>query len=102
VISQLRFFIGARTHSTIAALSSEVPTVSIAYSVKARGINRDLFGNEDMVLPTPDVSSASLWSSLDWLLREENSLRALLAVRVPELRRVARAAAAGISDVFVN
>jgi colanic acid/amylovoran biosynthesis protein len=102
VISQLRFFIGARTHSTIAALSSEVPTVSIAYSVKARGINRDLFGSEDMVLPTPQVSAVSLWSSLDWLLREEGSLRALLAVRVPELQTLARAAAARISDVFVN
>lgn len=102
VIGQLRFFIGARTHSTIAALSSEVPTVSIAYSVKARGINRDLFGSEDMVLPTPEVSETSLWSSLDWLLREENSLRALLARRVPELQTVARAAAARISDVFVN
>lgn len=102
VIGQLRFFIGARTHSTIAALSSEVPTVSIAYSVKARGINRDLFGSEDMVLPTPEVSEASLWSSLDWLLREESSLRALLARRIPELQTVARAAAARISDVFVN
>ena len=44
VISQLRFFVGARTHATIAALSSGVPTISISYSVKARGINRDLFG----------------------------------------------------------
>ena len=102
VISQLRFFIGARTHSTIAALSSAVPTVSVAYSVKARGINRDLFGNEDMVLPTPDVSASSLWSSLDWLLREESSLRTLLTVRVPELRAAARTATAGISKVFAN
>jgi len=102
VVSHLRFFIGARTHSTIAALSSEVPTVSIAYSVKARGINKDLFGSEDMVLQTPDVSAASLRASLAWLLREEGSLRALLAVRIGELQAIARAAAARISDVFVN
>jgi colanic acid/amylovoran biosynthesis protein len=102
VISHLRFFIGARTHATIAALSSGVPTVSIAYSVKARGINRDLFGSEEMVLQTPDVSAASLQKSLTWLLREEDALRALLAVRIGQLQGAARDAAARLSDVLVN
>ena len=102
VISYLRFFIGARTHATIAALSSGVPTVSIAYSVKARGINRDLFGNEDLVLQTPDVSAQSLQKSLEWLLREESELRALLARRIAEFQTAARVATARISDVFVN
>lgn len=102
VISKLRFFIGARTHATIAALSSGVPTVSIAYSVKARGINRDLFGNEDMVLQTPDVSAQTLQNSLDWLLREQDSLRSRLANRVGELQATARHAATRIADVLVN
>lgn len=96
VISQLRFFIGARTHSTIAALSSGVPTISIAYSVKARGINRDLFGNEDMVLQTPDVSAASLGAALERLLQGESVLRATLARRVAELQSMARSATARI------
>lgn len=100
VISQLRFFVGARTHATIAALSSGVPTVSIAYSVKARGINRDLFGNEDMVLPTPDVSASTLRASLEWLLREEDALRAVLATRVGELQAAARTAAARLEHVL--
>jgi colanic acid/amylovoran biosynthesis protein len=100
VIGKLRFFIGARTHSTIAALSGGVPTVSIAYSVKARGINRDLFGNEDAVLPTRDVSEQSLRKSLEWLLREEHSLKAVLASRVPQLRAEAQNAAARLSGVL--
>lgn len=99
VIGQLRCFIGARTHATIAALSSGVPTVSIAYSVKARGINRDLFGNEDMVLPTPDVSAATLRAALAWLLREEDALRGVLSTRVGELQAVARTAVARLADV---
>lgn len=102
VISHLRLFIGARTHATIAALSSGVPTVSIAYSVKARGINRDLFGHEAMVLQTPDVSAASLRQSLGWLLQEEVALREQLAVRVRDLQQAARAAAARLSDMFVH
>lgn len=47
VISRLRFFVGARTHATIAAYSSCVPTLTLGYSVKARGIARDLFGTEE-------------------------------------------------------
>lgn len=97
VISQLRFFIGARTHSTIAALSSGIPTVSIAYSVKARGINRDLFGNERAVLPTTEVTADSLQQSLDWLLREERSLQETLARRIPQLQDEAKQAAARVS-----
>lgn len=51
-ISKCRFFIGARTHSTIAAYSSNVPTLVVGYSVKARGIAKDLFGSIDgYVLP---------------------------------------------------
>lgn len=102
VISQLDFFIGARTHATIAALSSGVPTISIAYSVKARGINRDLFGSEEMVLQTPDVSALSLRKAMDWLVQEEHRLRDTLAHRMDELRAMARAAAARISEQLVH
>lgn len=46
-ISQCDFFVGARTHSTIAAYSSCVPTLVIGYSVKASGIAKDIFGVDD-------------------------------------------------------
>lgn len=89
IISKLRFFIGARTHATIAALSSGVPTVSIAYSVKAIGINKDIFGNENPILKTPNLSNLTLRSSLEWLLSEEDSLRDILALRIPQLQDAA-------------
>lgn len=100
VISHLRYFIGARTHATIAALSSGVPTVSIAYSVKARGINRDLFGDESAVLHTPDVSRTTLCERLEWLQREEVRIKAVLARRVPQLQDEARKAAARVSGLL--
>jgi colanic acid/amylovoran biosynthesis protein len=90
VISQLRFFIGARTHATIAALSSGVPTVSIAYSVKAKGINKDIFGNEDPVLETPKVSAETLSLAVDWLFENEAELKEKLSLRVPELQQSVR------------
>ncbi|MDC0429245.1 polysaccharide pyruvyl transferase family protein [Phycisphaerales bacterium] len=37
-IAQCDWFSGARMHPTIAGLSSEVPTLNLAYSIKARGV----------------------------------------------------------------
>lgn len=60
IISQCNFFVGARTHATIAAYSSCVPTLVVGYSVKARGIARDLFGTEEgYVLPVQKLHNAS-------------------------------------------
>ncbi len=87
VISSCRFFIGARTHATIAALSTGVPTISIAYSIKARGINRDLFGHERYVLDTATVSADTLRESLQCLEQDESTIRQHLAARLPEWRR---------------
>lgn len=56
IISKCKVFVGARTHATIAAYSSGVPTLSISYSVKARGIARDLFGDENgMTVPVEEI-----------------------------------------------
>ncbi len=81
VISQLRFFIGARTHATIAALSSAVPTISISYSVKAKGINKDLLGELPVILPTPQLSASSLLSRFDYLIENENRIKSLLTAK---------------------
>lgn len=57
IISNCKMFVGARTHATIAAYSTGVPTLSIGYSVKARGIARDLFGSEEgMTISIKDIS----------------------------------------------
>ena len=98
VISQLRFFIGARTHATIAALSSGVPTLSIAYSVKAKGINQDLFGDMPIVLPTPDLSATTLMAGLDYLRTNETELKAILDRKLPQLRERVASAAQGIRE----
>jgi polysaccharide pyruvyl transferase WcaK-like protein len=44
LIGQCEALIGTRTHATIASLSQRIPTVSIAYSRKAYGIMRDIYG----------------------------------------------------------
>ncbi|WP_027469080.1 polysaccharide pyruvyl transferase family protein [Deefgea rivuli] len=90
LISKCHYFIGARTHATIAAFSTLVPTISIAYSVKAKGINNDLFGDSTYVLDTPDVSFDSLVSSLQLLEKNDAIMREKLSLSVPIMRERAR------------
>lgn len=56
-IARCRFMVAARTHASIAAYSTQVPTLVVGYSVKARGIARDIFGDEeDYVIPVQSLS----------------------------------------------
>lgn len=50
IISQCRFFIGARTHSMIAAYSTAVPALALSYSIKSRGLAKDLYGDETLAI----------------------------------------------------
>lgn len=55
-IARCRFMIAARTHASIAAYSEQVPTLVVGYSVKARGIAKDIFGNEEnYVIPVQSM-----------------------------------------------
>ena len=84
-IARCRFFIGARTHSTIAAYSSLVPTLVVGYSVKARGIAADLFGTwENYVLPVQSLSrEGELIDGFEWLKNREAAVKARLRKVMP-------------------
>ena len=84
-IARCRMFIGARTHATIAAYSSCVPTLVLGYSVKSRGIARDLFGTEEnYVIPVQGLTdSNALADGFDWLLENESENRKHLARVLP-------------------
>lgn len=85
-IARCRMFIGARTHATIAAYSSCVPTLVLGYSVKSRGIARDLFSSEEhYVIPVQGMTdSNALTDGFDWLLEHESSIRDHLVQVMPE------------------
>ena len=84
-IARCRMFIGARTHATIAAYSSCVPTLVLGYSVKSRGIARDLFGTEEnYVLPVQQLPDAdALARGFDWLLANEARIHSHLERIIP-------------------
>jgi len=84
-ISRCRMFIGARTHATIAAYSSCVPTLVVGYSVKARGIAQDLFGTDDnYVLPVQKLENKEeLIGAFVWLAKQEETMRSHLESIMP-------------------
>lgn len=90
VISRCRFFMGARTHSTIASLSMGIPTISIGYSMKAEGINMDIFGNKDLLVDVKNFSASILSEKMEILQRKENNIKATLELAIPGMREMAR------------
>jgi polysaccharide pyruvyl transferase WcaK-like protein len=76
-ISNCRFFLGARTHATIAAYSTEVPTIAIGYSMKAKGIAKDIFGSfENYVCPVQNFENENeLIRSFNWLVENEELIK---------------------------
>lgn len=84
-ISRCRFFIGARTHATIAAYSTCVPTLVIGYSVKAKGIAKDIFGTyKNYVLPVQSLSNKDdLINAFEWMKDNEDGIRKHLIEFMP-------------------
>lgn len=93
-ISKCRFFVGARTHATIAAYSSSVPTLVAGYSVKSIGIARDIFGtDEGYVVNTKGIETDKvLVNAFKRIYENEKSIRTHLIEKMPEYIKAAYAA----------
>lgn len=86
-IARCRFFIGARTHATIAAYSTLVPTLVVGYSVKAKGIAKDLFGTyENYVVPVQSLKHPDeLTKAFVWLQDNEITIKDRLKSVIPTM-----------------
>lgn len=76
-IARCRFMVVARTHASIAAYSEQVSTLVVGYSVKARGIAKDLFGtDENYVIPVQSLQKEDeLVKKFQWLQVHEKEIR---------------------------
>lgn len=88
VISLCRFFVGARTHSMIAAYSSGVPALALSYSIKSLGIAKDLFGtSEGFTLPREILKEEGiLVNSFSRLMAKEHEIRMRYAEMLPSYK----------------
>lgn len=90
-ISRCRFLVAARTHATIAAYSTDVPTLVVGYSVKSRGIAKDLFGTDkNYVLPVQQFEKPEdLTNNFSWIMEHEQEQIDRLRQIMPEYKQKA-------------
>lgn len=84
-IARCRFMVAARTHASIAAYSECVPTLVVGYSIKAKGIAEDIFGEwHNLVLDVHQLSQETqLSDAFDYLIENEQFLRTYLQSKMP-------------------
>lgn len=85
IIGQTNFFIGARMHSCIAALSQGVPCIGIAYSSKFYGVFQSV-SFEDWVVDARVLTSQQLIDKIILLFQKRDKVRIMLAQEAEKAR----------------
>lgn len=100
-IARCKAFVGARTHSTIAAYSSCVPTLVLGYSMKSKGIAEDLFGtSEGFVVPVGELKDENaLAVQLDAILKNCGEIEERLQKLMPAYQSKAAGAVAKLYEL---
>lgn len=100
LIARCAVFAGTRTHSTIAALSSCTPTLSLSYSVKAVGINQDIFGHQEFCKSVKTITSEDFAGTLEAMLANADGLRKELEATMPNIKARARSAGPLLANIL--
>lgn len=88
LISRCRFFIGGRTHAVISAYSTCVPTIALGYSIKSRGIAKDIGLSDKLVVNSKVIKDNNeLLESFCYLLDNEKHIKEHLCTVMPEYRQ---------------
>ena len=84
-IKKCKIFVGARTHATIAAYSNCIPTLVVGYSIKSKGIAKDLFGTyNNYVIPVEELKeNNSLSNSFKYIEKNYNNIKKQLEKVIP-------------------
>ncbi len=86
IIGTCDFFIGARMHSCIAALSQCIPAVGVAYSKKFIGVYSSI-GVNDLVLDARKLESTSMITQIDHLFQKRNEYKTILQNKLPTIKQ---------------
>lgn len=85
IIGQCDFFIGSRMHSCIAALSQNIPTVSIAYSKKFFGV-METIDAESLVADPCKENKNEIINIIAKSFDQRDSIREKLKQKMPEVK----------------
>ena len=84
IISKCKFFIGGRTHAVISAYSTCIPTIALGYSIKSKGIAKDLELNEKLIVnANAQNSKLNLLNSFTYLMDDYQNIKDTLFSIMP-------------------
>lgn len=90
VISKCHSFIGARTHAVISAYSTCVPAIALGYSIKSKGIAKDLHLPDELVVDTVhEIKPGQLLKSFLYLEANYSTIKSHLQEIMPAYRKKA-------------
>ena len=88
VISKCWCFVGGRTHAVVSAYSTCVPAIALGYSIKSRGIAKDLNQPEQLVIDcVSDIKPNCLVDSFKYLASNYDNLKQNLETIMPDYRK---------------
>ena len=101
VISKCSFAVVARTHASIAAYSTCVPTLVLGYSVKSQGIATDIFGtSENYVLPVDKITKGDeIPQAFQWIMDHEDNIKQHYSLMMSEYIKKAYIAADSLRKI---
>lgn len=86
IISKCDIMIASRTHASIASYSLSIPTLVIGYSVKSKGIAKDIFGTYDKyVISYKDLTKDNMLNNFKWLLKNKASIKKHMEEVIPSM-----------------
>lgn len=93
IISKCDIMIASRTHASIASYSLQIPTLVIGYSVKSKGIAKDIFGTyEKYVISYKDLTERNIINNFKWLLDNKEDIKKHMQKVIPTMVRKASTA----------
>lgn len=88
IISNCKMFVGGRTHAVISAYSTCVPAIALGYSIKSRGIAKDLGLSENLVVDSKHIHHEGyLLDAFNYMFENEPAIRKHLCEIMPEYRQ---------------
>ena len=78
-LKQCDLLISARMHCCVAAVSQNIPTIFLGYSIKAEGMARNVYDNTEWVIPVKDLSAEFLIDKIRAIIANKEMLRRYLA-----------------------
>ena len=101
-ISQCEAFVGCRTHATIAAYSTCVPTLVVGYSNKSKGIAKDIFGeNDNYIIPGDKLKNENdLTEEFKSLYNKREQVKKYLVGFMPSYIEKAKAGGEKLNEII--